>query len=257
MRKRHILLALLIMLAAISLLQSNARAASELPPVYHTVELIGSTLEESPGRLLDCLFAPIGWSRDGKFAYIAELSSDAMGHCPNELAYFIWVVQDMINDRILWDSGKEYKEGLPEALARAEMVEIFRWELANRMAGYRQHLNRNGIVINSDIRLGKFPLLCNGSEYRAFIVDCKRGSKYGFDETFITGYGVVMAKDSLGKTIGRYPDSCLLDLRIAGYFKSPFEPRIALVVCDVMRGFEGLPHSVTPRFIGCHLESGF
>lgn len=73
----------------------------------------------------------------------------------------------------------------------------------------------------------------------------------------ITNFKVSFVKDGVTKIVGQYDDKMLIDVQIAGYIRSPYEQRIAMVVCSVTRGWEGPPHPVDCSFIGCHLEKGF
>ena len=101
----------------------------------------------------------------------------------------------------------------------------------------------------------KFPLQYGGSQYNGLVTGVHREESYGIPD-LITRYKTTVTKDGVKKTISQY--SCvLLDVQIAGYFKSPFEPRIAMAVCQVARGWEGPPHPVYLSFAGCHLEKAF
>ena len=48
-----------------------------------------------------------------------------------------------------------------------------------------------------------------------------------------------------------------LDVAVAGVFKSPFENRVAVVMINVERGWEGPPHTVDIRIAGADLVTGF
>jgi hypothetical protein len=52
-------------------------------------------------------------------------------------------------------------------------------------------------------------------------------------------------------------DEMPLDLKVLGYLKSPFEPRVAVVLIDVWRGYEGPPHVTHMTVIGSSLDAGF
>jgi hypothetical protein len=49
----------------------------------------------------------------------------------------------------------------------------------------------------------------------------------------------------------------MLDAGVIGVIKSPFEDRVAIVAMEVMRGWEGPPHTGDVRVVGADLTSGF
>src|SRR5262249_47275287 len=49
------------------------------------------------------------------------------------------------------------------------------------------------------------------------------------------------------KELGTYPP---IDMAVAGVFRSPFENRIAVVLLNVERGWEGPPHTVYVTIVG-------
>ncbi|MGB1309675.1 MAG: hypothetical protein ACPG47_00620, partial [Leucothrix sp.] len=58
-----------------------------------------SNLLQGPAgvEILDAVFYPLGWSKDGKLAYAVEPPDEAVG------AYFLNVyIQDLVTDKILW-----------------------------------------------------------------------------------------------------------------------------------------------------------
>ena len=54
-----------------------------------------------------------------------------------------------------------------------------------------------------------------------------------------------------------YSDSRPLYVGMLGYVRSPFEPRIAVVLMRVMRGYEGPPHTGHVQIAGASLVEGF
>jgi hypothetical protein len=49
----------------------------------------------------------------------------------------------------------------------------------------------------------------------------------------------------------------MLGAGVVGVLKSPFENRVALVMIEVMRGYEGPPNSGDVRIVGADLDRGF
>jgi hypothetical protein len=42
-----------------------------------------------------------------------------------------------------------------------------------------------------------------------------------------------------------------------GYLKSPFEPRIAVILMEIFRGWEGPPNTGSVKIAGASLATGF
>jgi hypothetical protein len=49
----------------------------------------------------------------------------------------------------------------------------------------------------------------------------------------------------------------MLDAAVVGALKSPFENRVAVIAIEVMRGWEGPPHTADIRIVGADLFGGF
>src|SRR5690554_5120030 len=60
----------------------------------------------------------------------------------------------------------------------------------------------------------------------------------------IIEYKNCVSKDDIIKVVGHIKEECLVDVQIGGYVKSPYEERIALITCEIRRGWEGPPHEV-------------
>jgi hypothetical protein len=54
-----------------------------------------------------------------------------------------------------------------------------------------------------------------------------------------------------------YPEYGPLGVRVLGYLKSPYEPRVAVVLAEAWRGYEGPPHVTHVGVVGASLTAGF
>ena len=72
------------------------------------------------------------------------------------------------------------------------------------------------------------------------IVSKRNGKKTVFDNTY-----------------GKPEDATPLAVKVLGYLKSPFEPRIAVMLTEVYRGYEGPPHTTHIKIVGSSLSGGF
>lgn len=253
MKRSYIFLALISLIIMGSSLGIKAETPGSTSfNIFHTSDFYDH--DNSEEYLIDLLFVPIGWSKDGKFAYIKEI--DPGGADYYETGLFRWVVQDMVTDKILWLSEKEKPGDYPEKYWQMDNEELFHWMLRKFMAKYRPKLEKYGIVLDTKLEVERFPLKYKNAEYRGFLMDIVRGTVYDIPD-LIKEYKNCVAKDDIIKVLGHAKDKYLVDVRIGGYVKSPHEGRIALLTCELVRGWEGPPHTVEFGVVGCHLEYGY
>ena len=96
--KRNIIFIISIFLISIviSLVINAEMPESTLIKTFHTLDFYNHNNDD---KYIDLIFAPIGWSKDGKFAYIKEIETGGADY--HETGLFRWVVQDMVTDKIL------------------------------------------------------------------------------------------------------------------------------------------------------------
>jgi hypothetical protein len=200
-------------------------------------------------------FYPIGWSRDGKFAYYVEPVDEACGCYFAEL-----VIQDLRTDKVLWrfkndpDSWVD-KEGapLPDDIRKV-------WKRNERT--FAEKLREHGIVQVARFTLLPSTFISGGKEYRAKVTAIRGDDPDGMNR--IQKVALDLTSPPLGnKTLynAEYKNDEMyvspLDVAVAGAYKSPFENRAAIVLVNVQRGWEGPPHAVNISVIGANLASGF
>jgi hypothetical protein len=202
-------------------------------------------------------FYPIGWSKNGNFAYYAEPVDEACG------CYFAKLfILDLKTDKVLWkfehqgDSMEEdRKAGKPYSFATL-------WRANQKL--FSDKLREHGIEPQWRTALLAFPATHQGDRLTAAF---KAEERAGLDEDARL-YGEIGHLDlklnsrrSGSKTVLDYTykqgDALPLDVGLLGYIKSPYEPRIAVVLMEIYRGWEGPPHTGTVMIAGAHLETGF
>lgn len=186
---------------------------------------------------------PVGWSRDGRFAYIAR-SYQNDGRGAEEYRY---VLLNTVTDEVEFDGvgvPMDYpivdEQGLDSAL--------FSW---TRLRGdYTKILAARGVVPLQDFTVpaarvpGVFPLSHKGDVLTAVVA---LSPPVGADPVpFSVRRTLTLTAQS--KALGRKTVTVVKDLRMkyaaaAGYFLSPFEDRIAIVVSKTMyeRNWESPP----------------
>lgn len=214
-------------------------------PVYYGKEPYNSLLIDG--------FFPIGWSRDGKFAYYVEPVDEACGCYFAELR-----IQDLRTDKILWEfkndpNSRVDKDGSP---LEDDIQKL--WKRNQKL--FAEKLNEHGIVPVARFAMLRRSFSSGGKTYSA-----KAISKRSGDEDGLRVKNVVfeVSSPSLGKKTvfsAQYSGEVYespLDVGVAGAFKSPYENRAAIIMINVQRGWEGPPHTVDVRIAGADLMKGF
>jgi hypothetical protein len=201
-------------------------------------------------------FYPIGWSKDGKFAYYSEPGDEACG------CYFAkLVILDLVSDKVLWsfdynglDKGDEGRKGEPKSINDL-------WRTNRKL--FSEKLREHNIVPQRPFNLLLFPINQVGDQ-----LTTELKIKENKDEE-TRPYGIVNQatlqliskqngkKTILDKTYGKETDPQPLEMKVLGYLKSPFEPRIAVMLIEIQRGYEGPPHTTHIKIVGSSLSSGF
>jgi hypothetical protein len=200
-------------------------------------------------------FYPIGWSKDGKFAYYVEPVDEACG------CYFAkLLILDLKTDKVLWEF-KYDSEDLEDAKKAGRPYSLNSlWQVNRKL--FSDKLKENGIVPQVRFNLLEFPINYRGDRLTAHLQTKEKEDA----DAEARLYGVInratlqiSSKRNGKKTILDQPylDGSPLYVGVVGYVKSPFEPRIAVVLTQIYRGYEGPPHVGELKIVGASLETGF
>ena len=219
--------------------------------------LFRSYQREYPGQaFLTENFYPIGWSKNGNFAYYTEPVDEACG------CYFAELfILDLKTDKVLWKfehrgdfTDDDRKAGKPYSF-------ITMWRANQKL--FSGKLREYGIEPVGRTPLLSFPATHDGDRLTA---DFKTRNKAGLDEDARI-YGVVghlslqLNSQRKGKkTVLDYSymeEAIPLYVGMVGYIKSPFEPRAAVILMEIYRGWEGPPNTGHVKIVGADLVSGF
>jgi hypothetical protein len=257
----------ILLVAAIAMMSLPARAQGAKPgAAYRPVELkleatakrvFRSYYKEYPGQAFSAdTFYPIGWSKNGNFAYYTEPVDEACG------CYFAKLfILDLKTDKVLWkfehngDSTEEdMKAGKPYSF-------ITMWRANQKL--FSGKLKEYGIEPLGRTTLLSFPATYEGDRLTA---DFKTRNKEGLGEDAriygVVGYLTLQINSQRNgkKTVldYTYTDEAIpLYVGMVGYVKSPFEPRVAVILMEIYRGWEGPPNTGTVKIVGADLVSGF
>lgn len=189
-------------------------------------------------------FYPLGWSKDGFFAYITEVADEGSGY------YFFKIsIQNMINDKIEWEWEPAYTEDGTIDAVWSENKKL----IMNKLVEYN-------IIQSKDIVLGTKSFTYLNKQYNLKIItDTQENEGFGFE--VIKSTTVNLTSPQLGtKTIYENTEdgySMLLGQIIAGYIQSPYEDRIAVILKNERWGYEGPPNLIYFTIIGSNLTESF
>lgn len=205
--------------------------------------------EDTPAKLMTENFYPIGWSRDGKFAYLVEPPDEACG------CYFAEIViVDLSTDKIVWKERWDSSD-----LPKPEEDDLDAlWKRKGK--AYSAKLNQHRIEPISNEQLVHPTISFDGDVLTPKVdIKIKTDDVYEVDGTVTL---TMTSQKHVSKVIRRdvYKKSDTNGFRtaeITGSLKSPFESRVAVIVVEVMRGWEGPPHTTRIKVVGATLNSGF
>ena len=249
-----------IILPPVTLAQSNYRmpGAVDLDPIVRR-SFRQFYVRPYPGAVRQRLytegFFPIGWSRDGKFAYYLEPVDEECGCYYAEL-----IIIDLRTDKILFQfknnpHDRVDEKGVPIA---DDMQKLWKRNEAMFVEKLREH----NIEQTARFTLMPTTFRSGGKAYTAKVNAIKvndedgrnRVRKLSLDLSSPTlGKKSLFASEYKGEELWGSP----LDAAAAGVFKSPFENRAAVVMVRVQRGWEGPPHTADVQIAGADLSSGF
>jgi hypothetical protein len=251
--------------AAVLLISAAAIAAAQAYTVPKKLSLDRAAKREfrkwhiTPARypgLIPEQFFPIGWSKDGKFAYYYEPVDEACG-----CYYAGLVIQDMRTDKVLWEFKYDQDDDIDPNTGEMKGEGDIRKLWAKNRRLFSDKLSDNGIIASRATLLGK-AFRVGGRSFTARAV-MKMGKNPDYGEPRVDKLSFTLSSPKLGtKTLYTSDHSkeeywFMLDAGVLGVIKSPFEDRIAVIGMEVNRGWEGPPHTGDIRIAGADLMRGF
>lgn len=189
-------------------------------------------------------FFPIGWSKDGKFAYITEPADEGSGYY-----WFEIVIIDIVNNKISWSwKPAESEEGDFEKVWK-DNYELF-----------KRQLTEAEIIQQTNFELKSTKTSYKGNDYE-FVLDVKNEIDQDFGFEVVKEIDLKIISTQLGqKSLIKqkeedYPR--VIGAIIPGYLMCPFDDRIVVIYKKDRIGYEGPPNVVYFRLIGSDLIRGF
>ena len=194
-----------------------------------------------------------GWSKDGKFAYAIQIPNEVRD---TEMGQFI--IQDMVTDKIIEKIDWEFSS---DESTSPKTFDIYMKPPIDKIS----HLIKKYHIQSSKTILAHFPI---GGESATNTVDAKlymnwsnQPEMFSEEEKFVDTFSLKLLKTKNYNTIkrkvlhreGNMLQSRYLDAFVDGYIRSPFENRIAVLLVQIQRGWEGPPHVFNVKFVGASL----
>ena len=221
---------------------SSAKQKDYIPGDYNLPKELIYT--EKQGNFLIDKFYPIGWSDDGKFAYITEPADEGSG-----FYLFKLIVFDAINNKVAW-SWK------PEESEEGNLASTWK----SNYTLFKKKLNEFRISQENNITLKTGKTSFKGNEYQ-IVLNTKTEQDPDFGFEIIKEIKITINSPELGtKQIYQSKAdeySMNIGAYIPGYIQSPYNGKI-VVICQLERpGYEGPPNIVFFNLIGSDLLLGF
>ena len=200
---------------------------------------------------------PIGWSEDGKFAFLRVVTPQFKGR-----PIFEYRIFDAVRDEVVWeldDDTEDWPSDDPEMLRGALDIA---WERMGETVSAK--LREYGIKQNHSTEFSAFPYRRDEELLTAVLTMVSEADPY--DGTpmgpapypdLIAEYTVTLQSSRRGsKRVTREDEIFAVAAWAEGYIESPYEKRIILLIGEKRMGFEMTP-MLEYRFFGSHLGVGF
>ncbi|MDA3812105.1 MAG: ankyrin repeat domain-containing protein [Spirochaetaceae bacterium] len=182
---------------------------------------------------------PIGWSKNGNSAFLIYKKTQKPS---------AWLITfDAIEDKVLWISDKyEINETNSILTIWNDQVDLF-----------SDKLSEANIIPDLNPQFGGLSFTMMQDDYSIFSEELRQAGQQGITSLSLK----IVSKKRGEKSLYEYTQSdkqdlVLIDFQVLGYFKSPWEDRIAVVSAeDSHREKEN--NILTLRFSGAHLSIGY
>jgi hypothetical protein len=189
----------------------------------------------------------LGWSARGHLAYCFYHDSlDPLGPCTD----FRFVIQNLITDEIVFEI-KYFSE--QELLTFAEVYALHKKEISAKYGQFG--------IVESESVIKAFPLQFDAETYELeitaeFYQDDIIYPLFEIEPLSLLIVNLVSDVRGTKEVYSLRRNSSVISYSVF-YCKSPFEPRIAVIVVLGAPGWEGIPLQYSYAVIGCHLKVGF
>ena len=210
-----------------------------------TLSKYKSGFKEAP--FVNEIFYPLGYSEDGKIAYIKEYDTD-----PADIVLIRTFVQDLVTDKILWKDEFRVENEITGVNFKSFWAKKSTL-ISKKLSEYGIQSFKNLHFKNETYLYGKETFSLNSETTSSFQKD--------WGTAFLDSSTIILSAKGKGqKVIDRrhYKDEQLLARKAIGFIPlSKSADRVAVVVANVHRGWEGPPHNLGYEIVGASLKIGF
>ncbi|MBQ9214205.1 MAG: hypothetical protein IJ150_09750 [Bacteroidales bacterium] len=190
-------------------------------------------------------FYPIGWSKNGLFAYIVEPVDEAAGQY-----FFKFVIRNMINDKDVWTWKPEDES---ETGSVRQMWKDYGMTFTGKLNEYK-------IIQQKNIKLIPNEFSHKDKKFKVTIENkMETNEDFGFE--VVKSTNIFIKSPELGtKKIHSYTENeynLCVGKMVQGVLISPFEDRVAVLVKTERCGYEGPPNVIEEFLVGADLERSF
>ena len=189
----------------------------------------------------------LGWSKDGKMAYIENRSIEGRGGHD-----FYFIILDLVEDSVIykqkkkWYDDDNYGETPEKALTFKQCIILFSNEINKQLNNFK--------IIVQPCKFQTLPVMDKKGNEVTFKIDILKKDIDKFNLMQMS-YKIYVFKNNKSKLVASVENKRSEYVKTTGFIKSPYEDRIALVVANAEYVFEG--DEVFVNFYGCNLSVGF
>lgn len=189
----------------------------------------------------------LGWSKDGKMAYIENRSIEGRGGHD-----FYFIILDLVEDSVIykqkkkWYDDDNYGETPEKALTFKQCIILFSNEINKQLNNFK--------IIVQPCKFQTLPVMDKKGNEVTFKIDIFKKDIDKFNLMQMS-YKIYVFKNNKSKLVASVENKRSEYVKTTGFIKSPYEDRIALVVANAEYVFEG--DEVFVNFYGCNLSVGF
>lgn len=188
---------------------------------------------------------PLGFSPEGKFAYVLEPPDEACG-----CYFFEFHVVDLNTDRDVFVKKVTIEGGYMQE-----------WDQVWKVHGgqFKKELATHGIRMDGT-EVKPLPIVGPFGEFNIRILGSWRDSDFGTGEKLLNDAYIKIGNEQVGeKRIASrfFAKDAVLGLEARYFMKSPYEERVAILFLRIDRGWEGPPNTVNWEVVGARLDRWF
>ena len=212
---------------------------------FRTFSTYASGIKEAP--FLFDTFYPLGYSKD-KIAYAIEYDTD-----PRDMVHIEAIIQDLLTDKVLWRHTFKREENITNinfnSFWKASSKKILK-----KLSCYKMHYSNQLQIYQEKLYYNHDALFLTSKN--------KKSYQKNWGMAFLDSSTIYLRSEKKGKKILNqkyYKGEHILARKVIGYIPlgERGSRRVAVVVANVQRGWEGPPHNLSYDIVGASLRVGF